>query len=143
MHYKTHIFRVIDANTNRAKEGLRVCEDIVRLLVEDKHATQQLKNIRHAISGIINTSNLKALRLSDYRDSHNDIGKNLPSDSPKKKIADVFYANVQRAKEAIRVLEEVISLFDTNAARRFLKLRFKLYNAEKECLKKIRYLCDR
>lgn len=143
MQYKKQILRIIDANYNRAKEGLRVCEDIVRLLIEDKHATLQLKRIRHAVSHIISASRIHSYHLEGYRDSAFDVGKNLRADAAKEKIFDIFSANAQRVKEAIRVLEEMLSLFDKDAARRFLRLRFQFYGAEKECFTKIRYLCDR
>jgi len=43
MDYKSKVFRIIDANINRAKEGARVCEDIMRLVIEDKNNTLKLK----------------------------------------------------------------------------------------------------
>lgn len=143
MQYKREILRIIDANCNRAKEGLRVCEDIIRLLAEDKRRTLQLKRIRHAVSNIINTSKVNAYHIQDYRNSTLDVGKNLKVKATKNKVFDVFCANSQRTKEAIRVLEELFSLFDTTAAHQFQKLRFQFYDIEKECFKKLRYLCDR
>lgn len=43
--------RIVDANFNRAKEGLRVCEDICRYGFDLKKETRQLKDIRHALTG--------------------------------------------------------------------------------------------
>ena len=143
VQYKKQILRIIDANSNRAKEGLRVCEDIFRLLIEDRRKTLQLKKIRHAVSNIIAASSVNAYPIQNYRNSALDVGKNLKAKAAKGKIFDIFSANAQRAKEAIRVLEETLSLFDKNAACRFQRLRFQFYDVEKECFKKIRYLCDR
>ena len=143
MQYKKQILRIVDANYNRAKEGLRVCEDILRLLIEDRRITLRLKRIRHAVSDIVTDSRINAYHIQDYRNSTLDVGKDLKTKATKTKIFDIFSANAQRTKEAIRVLEEMLSLFDKNAARRFQRLRFQFYDVEKECLKKIRYLCDR
>lgn len=39
--------RIIDANLNRIGEGLRVLEDIARLVLDDAGLSQQLKDMRH------------------------------------------------------------------------------------------------
>ena len=41
--------RIIDANLNRIGEGLRLLEDVSRLLLNDGALTQQLKNMRHEL----------------------------------------------------------------------------------------------
>ncbi|GAH95000.1 unnamed protein product [marine sediment metagenome] len=38
--------RIIDANLNRIGEGLRLLEDLARLLLNDATLTQQLKTMR-------------------------------------------------------------------------------------------------
>jgi hypothetical protein len=50
----------------------------------------------------------------------------------------VFCANLQRVKEAVRVLEEFSKLDDTRRAARLKALRYALYELEKSSLKKIR-----
>lgn len=133
----------MDANINRAKEGARVCEDIMRLLYADKVATERLRSVRHAITAIIKKSALQSLPFENYRNSTDDIGKDFSAKNKKIQLNDVFRANAQRTKEALRVLEELFFLFDINAAKRLQKLRFQLYDIEKESLKKIRYLRNR
>lgn len=142
MNYKASFFRIIDANINRAKEGLRVCEDIMRLAINDKDKTIKLKKIRHAVSRILKESNIKEFEIIKYRNSLSDIGKNIKAKLYKKDISDIFLANSQRVKEAIRVLEELFSIFDILSSRKFQNLRFKFYNVEKECIKKIGHLCN-
>ena len=39
--------RIIDANINRAGEGLRFLEEIARFVLDDAALSQQLKNMRH------------------------------------------------------------------------------------------------
>ena len=43
------VLRIIDANLNRALEGLRIIEEIVRFILQDKRLTGYLKAIRHQI----------------------------------------------------------------------------------------------
>jgi len=138
MRYKNEILRIIDANINRAKEGIRVCEDIMRLLTAHKKATQELRNIRHAITAVIKNSSLRSLAIENYRNSIADVGKNFPSQKKKNLVGDIFFANAQRTKEALRVLEEMLLLFDAKASQRFQKLRFQFYDIEKICSQTIR-----
>ena len=43
------MFRIIDANLNRATEALRVLEEIARFKFDDKKMSEELKNLRHKI----------------------------------------------------------------------------------------------
>ena len=56
LSYQT--LRIIDANLNRIGEGLRLLEDLARLLLNDATLTQQLKTMRHGLV-IIDTQALK------------------------------------------------------------------------------------
>ena len=61
------LFRVIDANLNRLKEGIRVVEDLMRYRDNNKELSTKLKQLRH-IARI--DENLKLLK---HRDSINDV----------------------------------------------------------------------
>jgi hypothetical protein len=39
--------RIVDENLNRLSEGLRVLEDLARMILDDASLTQQLKSLRH------------------------------------------------------------------------------------------------
>ena len=41
--------RIIDANVNRIGEGLRVLEDVGRLMLNSSNLSQRLKNLRHEL----------------------------------------------------------------------------------------------
>lgn len=138
MNYRGKILRIIDANINRAKEGLRVCEDIMRLIVENKSNTFKLKKIRHGISQILTDSKISGYELLKYRDSIADVGRKVKSMSSKKRIGEIFMANSQRVKEALRVLEELFCIFDDKVSLKFQDLRFKFYDIEKESLERIK-----
>lgn len=129
-------WRVIDANFNRAKEGLRVCEDICRFILNDDILTQGFKNIRHSLSDVL--FDWSPQECWQARDVSGDVGQ-APSalEFRRDTLADVGYANVQRAKESIRVLEEFAKLESAPRAIEFKNLRYALYSLEKELVKKI------
>lgn len=140
MHSKTKkIYRVIDANFNRLKEGLRVCEEITRFIIESPTLSSSLKKVRHRVDSIIKQlgphDNITLLK---ERDSLRDVGKNIHIDELKRKnFQDIFFANIQRVKESIRVLEEFAKLIDKNIALKFKEIRYAIYEIEKKAAGRI------
>ena len=121
--------RLIDANVNRCTEGLRVCEDITRFILNDGRLTSSFKSIRHGVKG----ESKKILKLPKHRNVAEDVGKKTTtSERGRKNIKDVFLANACRAKESLRVLEEVSKLCDNKSSGKFKKLRFRTYELEKK-----------
>ncbi len=139
---KIKINRIIDANINRAKEGLRVCEEITRFILENYKLTSELKQLRHKISEL--KQKLPAdTDLIKERDSDKDIGKNIIINELKRKdLKDIFFANMQRVKEAIRVLEEFSKLTDTCLSVEFKKSRYKAYEIEKKVAEQLASLLN-
>ncbi|MDP2941618.1 MAG: thiamine-phosphate pyrophosphorylase [Candidatus Omnitrophota bacterium] len=123
--------RIIDANINRIKEGLRVCEEITRFLLESRALTAEFKNIRHKIDAL--SRRLPgAENLLKGRDSCSDVGRRISAgEFERKNAGDIFFANIQRAKESARVLEEFSKLSSRGLALEFKKLRYRLYTAER------------
>ena len=128
------LYRILDANFNRAKEGLRVCEDICRYVWDAPTLTRGFKDLRHALTTVIGPLGiLKALAL---RDINGDVGcATTKSEAKRRDAADVFWANAQRVKESLRVLEEITKLLDAQAARNIKGLRYRLYDLEQKALK--------
>ncbi len=135
----TGVYRIIDANLNRGMEGIRVCEDITRFTLDDEILTAKLKNLRHEIFFSIKKlrdDHLEELVLS--RNTEMDVGKvTTKTETMRESIVDLFLANSQRGKESLRVLEEVLKLFDSDLSQEFKKFRFKLYAIEKIAVKDI------
>jgi thiamine-phosphate pyrophosphorylase len=123
----------LDANLNRAREGLRVIEDVVRFLYNDKELSRKLRNIRHELSII--TGKIYP-RLLKSRDSENDVGLTF-KEGKRKNLRDILIANFRRAEEGIRVLEEFSRLISADAGDRLKKIRFKVYTIEKEIVTRI------
>ena len=124
------LYRIIDANLNRLKEGIRVCEDIQRYYFNDKDSAYALKALRH--KAVIK----EYKKLLSSRDIKNDpLKKTTKDESKRENIKQISTANIKRAQESARVLEEVLKLIDKNEAEKFKKIRYDLYHIEKELFK--------
>jgi thiamine-phosphate pyrophosphorylase len=127
--------RILDANINRAKEGLRVCEEVARFIINSRPLTAAFKNLRHGIdSALLYLPSRKKIIM--HRDAGCDIGKEiLGNELTRNNIADIFMANLQRAKESVRVLEEFSKLYAKKPALLFKAIRYRIYTLEKKVLK--------
>ncbi|MCK4852147.1 MAG: thiamine-phosphate pyrophosphorylase [Candidatus Omnitrophica bacterium] len=130
------VYRILDANLNRVMEGIRVCEDIVRFSSNDEVLTSKLKAFRHDVFIAVKDLRKEHLReLVSSRDTR-DVGiKSSNSEKRRENLVDLFLANTQRGKESLRVLEEVLKLFDQELSQKFKRFRFKLYEIEKTAVK--------
>lgn len=127
---------MIDANFNRAKEGLRVCEDICRFVLNDGELTDGFKAVRHKLSDLWFSWNPDG--CFESRDVGADVGqKPQPVEFKRETLDDLGFANAQRVKESIRVLEEFAKLTDASKAVGFKELRYAVYVLEKGMVKKI------
>jgi thiamine-phosphate pyrophosphorylase len=96
--------RIIDANLNRAREGLRTAEEYARLVLNDAESQQMLKDIRRYLEVL--SRGLGPFLLA-ARDIVNDIGTRPDADDVKRKDPkEVAIAGLKRTQEALRVIEE-------------------------------------
>ena len=129
------IYRIIDVNFNRLREGLRVCEDIARFLIPEPEIALELKNLRRSASRIVQKLGIKVLLQA--RDTVRDKNKfKLAGSKDKISYQDLLIRNFQRITEALRVLEEVSQIVEPKLKSSFMRLRFKTYWLEKEFLVK-------
>jgi hypothetical protein len=133
MKDKKNVYRILDANLNRAREGLRVVEEVARFLWEDERLSKKLKNLRHRITKI-SQGNFDQKLLLKYRDSQGDLGAKGMGfyEGKRKDVKTIVQANLRRTEEALRVLEEFGKLIKKDSAEDFKNLRFKIYTLEKE-----------
>lgn len=128
------LLRILDANLNRAREGLRVCEEVARLGYNDRELTQRLKRARHAVTSASRRLPVPWRTLLSARDSGRDVGREGAWPRRRRGQAPIctslFFRNIQRAKEALRVLEEGCRLIAPAAGRAFAALRFRVYAIE-------------
>jgi thiamine-phosphate pyrophosphorylase len=121
------LLRVIDANLNRLKEGIRVVEDILRYRDNNKDLSLKLKQLRH----LANVQNIN--ELLEHRDSKNDVLRpSTQSELNRVSIKNIITANFKRAQESSRVLEELYKLQDKEQSENFKYIRYELYDLEKE-----------
>ncbi|MFA6757476.1 MAG: thiamine-phosphate pyrophosphorylase [Sulfurospirillaceae bacterium] len=121
--------RIIDANLNRLREGLRVLEDIFRYIHDDFKTASTIKNLRHKTKLDIHKE------LLSSRDALNDVLKPTTSSEAKRDdLNSVMIANFKRTQESARVLEEILKLSDSKKAEEFKALRYELYELEKNLI---------
>jgi thiamine-phosphate pyrophosphorylase len=70
------------------------------------------------------------------RESANDVGRKI-KESSRATVESVISANLRRAQEAVRVLEEYSKVFSKKAAPELKKIRYQLYQYEKRAIKKL------
>jgi hypothetical protein len=120
------LYRVIDANLNRLKEGIRVIEDIARYSQNNKIIASELKSLRHE-SRIDDLQN-----LLNSRDSVNDVLRpTVTSEMNRSDLKSIMIANYKRAQESSRVLEEMYKIIDPSLSENFKTIRYALYTLEK------------
>ena len=123
------LYRVIDANLNRLKEGIRVIEDMARYAENNKEISSRLKTLRH----LAKIDDIQALLIS--RDAQNDVLKvTRESEMERSSIDSIIIANYKRAQESSRVLEELYKVIEPELSERFKKIRYELYTLEKDNL---------
>jgi len=129
------LYRILDANANRAREGMRVVEEHLRLVRDDASLTARLKTLRHEITDAIISMGIDD-KLIMARQSDTDVGATVPAGSEEKRInlAHIVTANLRRAQEGLRVLEEYSKLLSPHASAEFKRLRFETYTLEKDII---------
>lgn len=121
------LLRVVDANLNRLKEGIRVIEDIARYVHNDKELSTSLKTLRH----LCRIEPLEALLAS--RDSVNDVLRpTMQSEMNRTDLLSIIIANYKRAQESSRVLEELYKIVEPALSEQFKTIRYELYTLEKK-----------
>lgn len=118
--------RILDAAFNRAREALRVLEDVYRFGRDDRPAQRRLKRMRHRLSAL---ERPRALRLLAARDAARDVGRGDDL-SARVGLGPVAAANFKRLEEALRTIEETGPELRAAAS----SLRFETYEAERAFL---------
>lgn len=127
--------RIIDANRNRAGEGLRVCEEYARFVLDNPPLTETVKRLRHSLRVAVDTlvADLPSTEsLLAHRDTLGDVGTtiNITSESNRADTVDVARASTKRVQESLRALEEYGKTISPAAAQQFETLRYAFYDLE-------------
>ncbi len=122
--------RLIDANLNRLREGIRVVEDIFRYMFNDKETSSKLKNLRH-LARLENYN-----ELLETRDVQNDVlRESITSEQNRDNVNSILIAYFKRAQESARVLEEFCKLITIKDSENFKYIRYELYTLETVLIK--------
>ncbi|MDV2989386.1 MAG: thiamine phosphate synthase [Dehalogenimonas sp.] len=130
-YFHSQTLRAVDANLDRAAEGLRVLEDVARFCLDSLPVSAELKSLRNRLlAGIPFTS----AELTSARDSSGDVGRNPEAAKiPSTGLADTVTANARRVEQSLRVLEELARLPDSRlSGALFESIRYRVYDLEKE-----------
>ena len=124
-----NLYRIVDANSNRVREGLRVLEELARFSNRNPVLTKTLRELRHRVS-ILTERSFPRPKLLANRRSETDPGRSF---RPEKRSGtkDLVLANSFRITESLRVLEEMAALLKPALTAPFQDLRFSFYTLEK------------
>lgn len=125
------VFRIIDANLNRAREALRVIEEYARFALNDAALAQSAKELRHAVAAIERQAGSDDLLAS--RDILGDVGRDISTESEydRSNPADVATASCKRLAEALRAIEEYGKTIDRALATSAETARYQAYELER------------
>ena len=127
------LLRIIDANANRAREGLRVMEDIARFALGSTSLTEEVKHLRHGLSTALAGLPADRAQLLSSRDSDQDVGATIKtaSEGDRAGIPAIAAAAAGRVTEALRSLEEAAkALRAAPAASAIESLRYRAYSTD-------------
>jgi thiamine-phosphate pyrophosphorylase len=132
------LLRIIDANINRAAEGLRLLEDIARLYLDDASLSQPLKELRHKLA---QPPSVVQQQLVRARDAASDVGGAQAVETDERaSLHAVVMANARRVQESLRTLEEMARLAELKPLLGwvdFKQARFALYDLEQRLLARL------
>tara|TARA_Y100001968_G_scaffold294253_1_gene300706 strand:- start:11099 stop:12136 length:1038 start_codon:yes stop_codon:yes gene_type:complete len=120
------IARVIDANLDRAREGLRVIEDWCRFGIDRKDLVVKLKNWRHQLA----LHHHEIYKLARSASTDQGALLNHPAQKTRQTSNEIVFANCSRVQEALRVLEEFSRQSDPDLAKIAAIIRFEIYEFE-------------
>ncbi|WYL94034.1 MAG: thiamine phosphate synthase [Gloeotrichia echinulata IR180] len=120
------VYRILDANLDRAREGLRIIEEWCRFGLNNVQLAGQCKHLRQEIAQW-HTAEVRAAR-----DTPGDLGTDLthPQEEKRANIKSLLQANFCRVEEALRVLEEYGKLTNPNMGKAFKQMRYQVYTLE-------------
>ena len=125
------VWRLLDANANRAREGLRVVEDTARFILDRPDASTALRQMRHKLDQLVRGHYPTLLQ---HRDTASDPGRENPSKPHSGGVLGLLAANFKRCEEAFRVLEEYGRVVSPRAVKGAQALRYEVYQWEKKLL---------
>jgi len=128
------VYRILDANFNRAREALRVTEDCGRFALNDPAVAAMAKNLRSDLAEVLKSMPADEFLVS--RDTPGDIGTEIssPTETARVDLADVVTAACKRLTEALRTIEEYSKFLAPDYVLKIERMRYNAYTLEKRIL---------
>jgi len=139
-HHKTlpaqpALCRILDANLDRSREGLRIIEEWCRFGLNSGDLANECKQLRQELA------RWHTAELRSARDTPEDPGTELthPQEEQRSGIQQLLEVNFCRVEEALRVLEEYGKIYDPDMGAAFKQMRYRVYTLESDLLAYRRY----
>ena len=123
-------FRILDAAFNRLLEALRVIEDQLRFGHCRKQIAAYWQQLRRDAGALRSLLEADAGEFSRYRDVEGDPLRGLPGSGPHRGSGQILSANIGRAREASRSVEETIRSTFPSSTSEAESLRYRIYQLE-------------
>ncbi|HIK06716.1 MAG TPA: thiamine phosphate synthase [Trichormus sp. M33_DOE_039] len=125
-HMQQVVYRILDANLDRAREGLRIIEEWCRFGLNNAPMSEEFKHLRQEVAS------WHTVELRGARDTAGDIGTDLshPQEEQRSGIKSLLQANFCRVQEALRVVEEYGKLYHPSMGKAFKQMRYQVYTLE-------------
>ena len=124
------IYQIIDANLDRAREGLRVLEDWARFGLGKNDYVAKIKNYRQ----ILGKNHLEVYKQSRNYNTDKCKGLTHQEQINRKTSEQIISSNAGRVQEALRVIEEFSRLHNHELSKVSSKIRYEIYTLEIELL---------
>ncbi len=129
------LYRILDANLDRAREGLRIIEEWCRFGLNSLKLAEECKTLRQELA------RWHTMELRYSRNTPDDPGTDLthPQEEHRSGLEQILQANFCRVEEAMRVLEEYGKVYHGEMGATFKQMRYRVYTLESELLAYQRY----
>jgi thiamine-phosphate pyrophosphorylase len=124
------IYRILDANLDRAREALRTIEEWCRFGLENVDLCDRCKHMRQALA---------QWHKEEFRRARNTpddpaTGLSHANEVSRANVQSVLRANMGRLQEALRVLEEYGKVVDPDMGAAMKQMRYQVYTLESQLL---------
>ena len=131
------VYRILDANFNRAREALRVAEDCGRFALNDPAITAMAKSLRSDLQEVF--ADMPVGEFITARDTPGDIGTEItsPTEPERHDLADVATAACKRLTESLRTIEEYGKFVAPAQTITVERMRYDAYTLEQRLLQRL------
>ena len=129
-HIDFQVAQIIDANLDRAREGLRVLEDWARFGLGKEDLVIRIKNFRQ----ILGRNHLEIYKISRNHIEDKCKGLSHVEQLNRNNPIKIISSNSARVQEALRVIEEFSRNHNNQLSKLASEIRYEIYSLEIELL---------